>query len=160
KGPKRDLHSGSYGGSVHNPVQLVSEIISAMHNDNGTVQIPGFYDKVLPLSEDERASLRQSPYSLEQWQEETGLKNPWGEAGYSIVERSTARPTCEVNGIWGGFQGEGAKTIIPSEGGAKVSMRLVANQDPEEIAALFKAFVTSMIPSDYLVEFKEHVHGW
>lgn len=160
RGPKRDLHSGSYGGSVHNPVQLVSEIIAATHDDNGTVQIPGFYDKVLPLSDEERRNLGKSPYTLEQWQDETGLTAPWGESDFTFIERSTARPTCEVNGIWGGFQGEGAKTIIPSEGGAKVSMRLVANQDPTEVAVLFKDFVASFIPPDYSVEFKEHVRGW
>jgi len=160
KGPTHDLHSGSYGGSVHNPAQLVAEIIAAMHDTNGTVQIPGFYDRVLALSDEERDHLKRSPYTLDQWRTETGLKNPWGEKDYTVIERTTARPTCEVNGLWGGFQGEGSKTIIPAEAGAKISMRLVTDQNPGEISELFKSFVKKFIPDDYQVEFKEHVHGW
>ncbi len=160
KGPKRDLHSGSYGGSVHNPAQLVAEIISAMHDANGTVQIPHFYDRVRALSDEERDNLRRVPYSVDQWREETGLKNPWGEKEYTFIERTTARPTCEVNGMWGGFQGEGSKTIIPAEAAAKVSMRLVADQDPAEVSALFKEFVAKFVPDDFQLEFKEYVHGW
>jgi acetylornithine deacetylase/succinyl-diaminopimelate desuccinylase-like protein len=159
KGPKRDLHSGSYGGSVHNPAQLVAEIVASMHDANGTVTIPGFYDRARVLSPEEREELRKVPYSLAQWQEETGLQTPWGEQEYTFVERTTARPTCEVNGIWGGFQGEGGKTIIPAEAGAKISMRLVPDQDPQEIAELFKAYVKRFIPADYSLEILEHVHG-
>ncbi|MBN1311445.1 MAG: dipeptidase [Anaerolineae bacterium] len=160
KGPKRDLHSGSYGGSVHNTAQLVAEIIVSLHDENGTINIPGFYDKVRELSPEEREALRKVPYSLAQWQEETGLKTPWGEKEYTLLERTTARPTCEVNGMWGGFQGEGGKTIIPAEAGAKISMRLVPDQDPQEITQLFGAHVQQFIPADYTLEVLEHVHGW
>jgi acetylornithine deacetylase/succinyl-diaminopimelate desuccinylase-like protein len=160
KGPKRDLHSGSYGGSVHNPAQLVAEIIASMHDQNGTITIPGFYDRVRALSPEEREALAKVPYSLMQWQEETGLKAPWGEQEYTFLERTTARPTCEVNGMWGGFQGEGGKTIIPAEAGAKISMRLVPDQNPQEIAELFEAHVRRFIPADYRLEVLEHIHGW
>ncbi|MBN1428060.1 MAG: dipeptidase [Anaerolineae bacterium] len=159
KGPSRDLHSGSYGGSVHNPAQLVAEIIASMHDRNGTVTIPGFYDNVCPLSTEERQALANVPHSLDQWREETGLDAPWGEEEYTILERTTARPTCEVNGMWGGFQGEGGKTIIPAEAGAKISMRLVPDQDPQEIARLFEAHVRRFIPADYTLEVLEHAHG-
>lgn len=159
KGPKRDLHSGSYGGSVHNTAQLVAEIIASMHDRNGVVTISGFYDKVRMLSSEERGELKRVPYSLAQWQEETGLTTPWGEQEYTFLERTTARPTCEINGMWGGFQGEGGKTIIPAEAGAKVSMRLVPDQDPQEIAELFRAHVRSFVPADYQLEVLEHVHG-
>jgi acetylornithine deacetylase/succinyl-diaminopimelate desuccinylase-like protein len=160
KGPKRDLHSGSYGGSVHNPAQLLAEIIASMHDPNGTVLIPGFYDKVRDLSREEREALSKVPATLAQWQEETGLTNAWGEKEYSILERTSARPTCEVNGIWGGFQGEGGKTIIPSEAGAKISMRLVADQDPQEIAEFFTSYVKKFIPDDYACQIIQHTGGW
>ncbi len=160
KGPKRDLHSGSYGGSVHNPAQAIGEIIAALHDDNGTITIPGFYDKVRAISDEERAQLAEIPYSLEQWQEETGLKKIWGESEYSLIERISARPTCEVNGIFGGFQDEGAKTIIPAEAGAKISMRLVADQDPEEIAELFTDYVKSLVPDTVTLEVIKHSIGF
>ena len=160
RGPKRDLHSGGYGGSVHNPAQALAEIIAALHDEQGRVTIPGFYDRVRPLSEEERAALRKVPYSLEQWQEETGLEKPWGEPEYTLLERITARPTCEVNGIWGGFQGEGSKTVIPAEAGAKISMRLVPDQDPDEIARLFAGYVESLAPDTVTVEVIKHVGGW
>lgn len=145
-GPARDLHSGSYGGSVHNPIQALAEIISKLHDDFGWVQIPGFYDRVSSMSAAERALLRQVPYSDEQWVAETGAPKSWGEPDYTLLERMTARPTCEINGIWGGYQGDGGKTIIPAEAGAKVSLRLVANQDADEVAELFTEYVTSLAP--------------
>jgi acetylornithine deacetylase/succinyl-diaminopimelate desuccinylase-like protein len=159
-GPSRDLHSGSYGGSVHNPAQVVAEVIAALHDKDGRVMIPGFYDKVRPLSEREREALSKVPTVLERWQAETGLKEPWGEVEYTLLERVTARPTCEVNGMWGGFQDEGSKTIIPAEAGAKVSMRLVADQDPEEIAELFTAYVESLTTDAVRVEFINHNCSW
>jgi acetylornithine deacetylase/succinyl-diaminopimelate desuccinylase-like protein len=134
RGPKTDLHSGGYGGTVHNPASALAAIIAAMHDDHGRIQIPGFYDRVRPLSEAEREALRKIPYSLEDWQRETGLSKPWGEPDFTLVERFGARPTCEVNGMWSGFQGEGSKTIIPKEAGAKFTMRLVPDQNPKEIA--------------------------
>jgi acetylornithine deacetylase/succinyl-diaminopimelate desuccinylase-like protein len=152
KGPKRDLHSGSYGGTVHNPAQALAEIVTGLHDGNGTVTIPGFYDKVRPLSAEERAALKQVPYTVEQWQGETGLRTPWGEPDFTLLERIGARPTCEVNGIWGGFQGEGGKTVIPAQAGAKISMRLVADQDPHEIARLFIEHVRRVAPPGVEVE--------
>jgi acetylornithine deacetylase/succinyl-diaminopimelate desuccinylase-like protein len=122
--------------------------------------IPHFYDKVRSLSDAERASLAKVPETLEQWQEETGLKKPWGEAEYSVIERTTARPTCEVNGIWGGFQGEGSKTIIPAEAAAKVSLRLVADQVPNEVERLFTDFVKSFVPDDFVIKVRNHSNGW
>jgi acetylornithine deacetylase/succinyl-diaminopimelate desuccinylase-like protein len=145
-GPRRDLHSGSYGGSVHNPAQVMSEIIAALHDKDGRVTVPGFYDRVSPLSQEERELLSRVPYTQEQWQAETGVAVPWGEPEYTIFERMTARPTLEVNGMWGGFTGEGFKTIIPREAGAKISMRLVAAQDPQEIAQLFTDYVKRLAP--------------
>ncbi len=160
KGPKRDLHSGVYGGSVHNPAQVVAEIIAALHDSNGTITIPGFYDKVRPLSDMERAALAEVPYTLEQWQAETGLDEPWGEREYTLLERVSCRPTCEVNGMWGGFQGEGGKTIIPAEAGAKISMRLVPDQDPQEIARLFTEYVQALAGSQVRLEVTQFVGAW
>lgn len=160
KGPKRDLHSGSYGGSVANPAQVIAEIIAAMHDENGTIRIPGFYDDVRPLSDEERAALSQVPYTVQQWRDETGLKEPWGEAEYSLLERVSARPTCEVNGMWGGYQGAGGKTIIPADAGAKISMRLVPDQDPGRIAKVFTDYVRTIVPDQVEVEIQQHTGGW
>ncbi len=159
KGPNRDLHSGNFGGSVHNPVQALAEIITALHDEGGTVTIPGFYDDVNPLSEDERAMLAKASYSLSQWQRDTGLEKDWGEADYSLLERQTTRPTCEVNGIWGGYTGEGLKTIIPAEAGAKISVRLVAAQDPDKIARQFEEHIREIAPDGVRVELNYHQDG-
>ena len=145
-GPRRDLHSGNYGGAVHNPAQAVAEIVARLHDENGRVTIPGFYDNVLPLTDAEHELLERVPYPVQQWQEETGAPQPWGEAEYTLLERMTARPTCEVNGIWGGFSGTGSKTVLPAEAGAKITMRLVAKQEPGRIAQLFKEYVLSLVP--------------
>ena len=145
-GPRRDLHSGNYGGAVHNPAQAVAEIVARLHDENGRVTIPGFYDNVLPLSDAERELLEQVPYPVQQWQAETGAPQPWGEAEYTLLERMTAHPTCEVNGIWGGFSGTGSKTVLPAEAGAKITMRLVTKQEPGRIAQLFKEYVLSLVP--------------
>ena len=151
-GPKRDLHSGNYGGAVHNPAQAVAELVAKLHDENGRVTIPGFYDDVLPLTMAERDLLQQLPYSLEQWREETGAPLPWGEPDFTLLERMTARPTCEVNGIWGGFAGTGSKTVLPAEAGAKITMRLVAQQDPAHIAQLFQEYVLSLAPPTVTVK--------
>jgi acetylornithine deacetylase/succinyl-diaminopimelate desuccinylase-like protein len=151
-GPKTDLHSGGYGGTVRNPASALAAIIAALHDDEGRVRIPGFYDRVHALSPEERARFAAVPYSLEQWQAETGLQTPWGEPGYSLKERIGARPTCEVNGLWGGFQGEGGKTIIPAKAGAKFTLRLVPDQDPDEITRLFSEYVRQIAPKDLRVE--------
>lgn len=145
-GPQRDLHSGSFGGSVHNPVQALAEIIAALHDDEGHVTIPGFYDDVVSLSDEERQLLSQVPYGMEQWKAETGAQRLWGEPGFTLLERMTARPTLEINGIWGGFQEEGFKTIIPAKAGAKISMRLVARQDPATIARQFEEHIRRLAP--------------
>lgn len=152
RGPKTDLHSGGYGGTVRNPATALATMIAKIHDDQGRIQIPQFYDRVRALSEAERTALRNVPYTLEQWQRETGMTKPWGEPDYTLVERFGARPTCEVNGLWGGFQGEGSKTIIPSEAGAKFTMRLVPDQDPDEITQLFTEFIKSIAPDDLSVE--------
>lgn len=160
RGPKQDLHSGSYGGTVHNPAQLVAEIIAAVHDEDGVIQIPGFYDDVQPISEEERQTLAALPYDLSMWREETGLQNAWGEPDFTLRERMGVRPTAEVNGMWGGFQGEGGKTIIPAEAGAKFSMRLVPNQHPEKIGKLMEAFIRERIPDDYQVDIRVGKGGW
>ncbi len=160
KGPRRDLHSGSYGGSVYNPAQAIADIVAALHDDNGTVTIPGFYDKVRPLTDRERAVLAKVPYTLDDWRKETGLDTPWGEKEYTFLERVTIRPTCEINGIWGGFSGEGAKTVLPAEAGAKVSMRLVPDQDPQEIADLFTSYVKQLAGDDLNIDVITHSTGW
>jgi acetylornithine deacetylase/succinyl-diaminopimelate desuccinylase-like protein len=155
RGPRRDLHSGIYGGSVPNPAQVVAELIAALHQPDGRVAIPGFYDQVTPLSAEEKTLLNRIPDPLSVWQAETGLHTPWGEAEYTLLERVTARPTCEVNGLWGGYQGEGSKTIIPAEAGVKISMRLVAAQDPAAIARLFTNYVMSLAPAGVHVEVRQ-----
>ena len=141
RGPSHDLHSGSYGGTVHNPAQAVAEIVAALHHPDGRVAVPGFYDRVRELDAAERADLEKAGYTLEDWQRETGMTKSWGESEYSLSERIAARPTLEINGIYGGYSGEGTKTIIPAQASAKITCRLVADQDPDEIAELVVEFV-------------------
>ncbi|MGH9426620.1 MAG: dipeptidase, partial [Terriglobia bacterium] len=127
-GPNKDLHSGSFGGTVHNPIQALSEIIAQLHDKNGRVTIPGFYNDVQPLSQKERAAFKKLPWSDKKYAKELGVKGLHGEKGFTTLERVWARPTLECNGIWGGFTGEGAKTVLPSRASAKISMRLVPDQ--------------------------------
>ncbi len=142
-GPITDLHSGSYGGVVHNPAHLAARIIAAAHDNQGRIQIPGFYDAVRPLSAAQLEDLKtQEKYILAQSRQETGLDVFWGVPEYTFLERQTAQPTFDVNGLYSGYQGAGSKTIIPARAGFKVSMRLVANQDPGDIAEKFSAFVS------------------
>ena len=141
-----DLHSGSLGGVVTNPANALARIIAQLHDDQGRVTIPGFYDRVRPITPAERAALADLPFDEEEFRATVGAPTLTGEAGYSTLERLWARPTLDVNGIWGGFQGEGTKTIIPASAGAKISMRLVAGQDPVEIAELFEAYVPTLAP--------------
>lgn len=155
-GPKTDLHSGGYGGTVNNPATALARIISKLHDDEGRVLIPGFYDQVRVLSQEEREALHAAAFSLESWQQETGLVKPWGEPEFSLRERTGVRPTVEVNGMWSGFQGEGSKTIIPAEAHAKFTMRLVADQEPQEVIDLFKAYVESIAPDDLRVVITPH----
>lgn len=157
-GPNRDLHSGVYGGAVENPANALAEIIAKLKDDDGIIQIPGFYDKVKELTEEEREAYNKLPFDEEQYKSNIGLKKLHGEKGYSTLERASARPTLDVNGLWSGYQGEGAKTVLPSNAGAKISMRLVPDQDPKNIARLFKEHIESIAPETVSVTVTEH-HG-
>ncbi|MBN2732460.1 MAG: dipeptidase [Balneolaceae bacterium] len=157
-GPNRDLHSGVYGGAVENPANALCEIIAKLKDGDGVIQIDGFYDDVVELSDEDREAYKNLPFDLEKYKKDLGLKKVYGEKGYSTLERATARPTLDVNGLWSGYQGEGAKTVLPSKAGAKVSMRLVPNQDPNKIAQLFKKHVESIAPDTVEIEIRAH-HG-
>ncbi len=158
-GPKQDLHSGIFGGSIHNPAQALCELIAGMHDADGIVTLPGFYDSVRDLSDEERAMLAKNPQSDEQWLEMSGAPAVWGEKGYSTVERIGARPTLEVNGIIGGFTGEGAKTVLPAKASAKISMRLVADQDPAAIKGQLEEYLRQHAPDTITWSLHEHSHG-
>ena len=145
-GPKQDLHSGIYGGTVQNPIHVLSSILAALHNSEGTVSVPGFYDRVRPVTEDDRAKIAAVPFDADEYKERLGVDALYGEAGYSTHERAWARPTLEVNGIWGGFTGAGTKTVLPSEAHAKITCRLVADQEPSQIAQLVKAHIERVTP--------------
>ena len=127
-GPDRDLHSGVYGGAVANPATILAKLIASMHDENNHITIPGFYDDVLELSATEREMLNKAPYNENEYKIDLKVDELWGEKGYTTLERTGTRPTLEVNGIWGGYIGEGAKTVLPSKAYAKISMRLVPNQ--------------------------------
>lgn len=158
-GPNRDLHSGTFGGGVRNPLNcLASLVASLVDQETGRVLIPGFYDKVRPLEGWEREEFAKLPFVEADWASAIGVPATFGEQGYSTLERVWARPTCDVNGIWGGYQGKGAKTVLPAQGGAKVSMRLVPDQDPKEIAELFIRHIRSIAPPGVTVEV-EDLHG-
>jgi acetylornithine deacetylase/succinyl-diaminopimelate desuccinylase-like protein len=157
-GPSHDLHSGAYGGAVHNPMKALCEIISKLHDANNKITIPGFYDRVRALSKEEKEELAMLPFTDKTLQQETGVPKPWGEAGFTTKERIGARPTLEVHGIRGGFIGDGAKTVIPAKALAKISMRLVPNQTAEEAGRLFKKHVESLAPSTVKVNVKI-LHG-
>ncbi len=146
-GPAHDLHSGIYGGVVHNPAQALAELLAGMHDEHGRVTLPGFYDKVRPISEEERRALAQLPFDPEAFYlQQTGVPKLWGEPEYTPVERTGARPTLEINGLYSGYIAEGAKTVIPSYAMAKISCRLVPDQDPEEVAEQLKAYLTAHAP--------------
>ena len=157
-GPNRDLHSGLYGGAVANPINVLTKMIASLHDENNHITIPGFYDKVEELSTEERAKMAEAPFSLEKYKKALDLNDVYGEEGYTTNERNSIRPTLDVNGIWGGYIGEGAKTVIPSKAFAKISMRLVPHQDWKEITELFKKHFESIAPSGVTVEVKPH-HG-
>jgi acetylornithine deacetylase/succinyl-diaminopimelate desuccinylase-like protein len=157
-GPNRDLHSGLYGGCVANPINTLAKMIASLHDENNKITIPGFYDKVVELSAEERAEMAKAPFSLEKYCEALDLNEVMGEAGYSTMERGSIRPTLDVNGIWGGYTGEGAKTVIASKAYAKISMRLVPDQDPEEITNLFLNHFQAIAPASVKVTVKPH-HG-
>lgn len=157
-GPNRDLHSGIYGGAVANPINVLCEMIASLKDDKGRVTIPGFYDKVLTLSAEEREILNKTPFDLEQYKKDLNIEEVAGEEGFTTLERVGIRPTLDVNGIWGGYTGEGAKTVLPSKAYAKISMRLVANQDHREITRLFKQHFESIAPKSVKVKITPH-HG-
>ncbi|MGA9326817.1 MAG: dipeptidase, partial [Salegentibacter sp.] len=157
-GPNRDLHSGLYGGAVANPINILSKMIASLTDENNHITIPGFYDKVEELSQEERKKMAEAPFSEEEYKKKLQIKDTYGEAGYSTTERASIRPTLDVNGIWGGYIGEGAKTVLPAKAHAKISMRLVPNQDWKEITELFKKHFESIAPEAVTVKVKPH-HG-
>ena len=157
-GPNRDLHSGVYGGAVSNPINALCEMIASLHDADRRITIPGFYDAVQELSAAERAALAEAPFDEEEYKKDLNISAVRGEKGYSNEERSSIRPTLDVNGIWGGYIGEGAKTVLPSKAYAKLSMRLVPNQKSGEITRLFKAHFEKIAPPGVRVVVKPH-HG-
>jgi acetylornithine deacetylase/succinyl-diaminopimelate desuccinylase-like protein len=157
-GPNRDLHSGVYGGAVANPITVLCEMIARMKDANNHIAIPGFYDDVQELSSAERAELNMAPFDLDEYKRDLEVGDVHGESGYTTLERTGIRPTFEVNGIWGGYTGEGAKTVLPSKAFAKFSMRLVPNQQSEKITKLFADYFTSIAPKSVKVVVKPH-HG-
>lgn len=158
QGTNRDLHSGTYGGAVQNPANALCQIIAKLKNEDGIVQIPGFYDDIPEITQEEKESMARLPFDEADFMSSLGISAVFGEKGYTTIERKSARPTLDVNGIWGGYQGEGAKTVLPAKAGAKVSMRLVPNQDPTKIATLFRDYVLSIAPEGVTVEVEDH-HG-
>jgi len=157
-GPNRDLHSGLFGGGVANPINVLSQMISKMIDDKGRVTMPGFYDDVLDVSAEERAMLAKAPFDLEEYQKAIDIEEVDGEEGYSTMERTGIRPSFDICGIWGGYTGEGAKTVLPSKAFAKISTRLVPNQDNEKIAKMFKKHFESIAPKSVKVEVTS-LHG-
>jgi acetylornithine deacetylase/succinyl-diaminopimelate desuccinylase-like protein len=157
-GPNIDLHSGVYGGAVANPVNVLCKLIASMHDENGRITIPGFYEAVQELSIAERAEMDKAPFDLNTYKQSLDIGDVAGEKGYTTRERTSIRPTLDVNGIWGGYIGEGAKTVLPSKASAKISMRLVPNQDSDTITNLFKKHFESIAPKSVKVVVKPH-HG-
>lgn len=157
-GPNRDLHSGLYGGAVANPINILCQMIASLHDENNHITIPGFYDQVEELSAEERAEMAKAPFDLQAYKAALQLSDVHGEKGFSTNERNSIRPTLDVNGIWGGYTGEGAKTVIPSKAFAKISMRLVPNQTSEEITDKFTRYFNRIAPPSVQVLVKPH-HG-
>jgi len=157
-GPNRDLHSGVYGGAVANPINVLSKMIASLHDENNHITIPTFYDDVVDLTAEERAAMAQTPFNLDAYKEDLAIDEVYGETGYSTIERASIRPTLDVNGIWGGYIGEGAKTVLPSKAYAKISMRLVPNQQSDKITALFTKHFESIAPAGVQVKVRPH-HG-
>lgn len=153
-GPKTDLHSGLYGGAVANPLSVLTRILGQIQNEDGKINIPGFYDDVVELKESERKDFEKLKFDEKAFLERAGVRGSWGDRKYTMLERLWARPTFEVHGLWGGYTGEGSKTLIPTGGGAKVSMRLVSNQDPEKVAKLFEGYVKKLCPPTVDLEVK------
>jgi acetylornithine deacetylase/succinyl-diaminopimelate desuccinylase-like protein len=157
-GPNRDLHSGVYGGAVTNPVNALCSMIARLHDERGRITIPGFYDDVQNLSEDQRRELNRAPLDEKAYMQDLGIDALHGEEGYTTLERTGIRPTLDVNGIWGGYTGEGSKTVLPSKAFAKISMRLVPNQNSQSATELFASYFKSLAPAGVQVEVRPH-HG-
>jgi acetylornithine deacetylase/succinyl-diaminopimelate desuccinylase-like protein len=157
-GPDHDLHSGIYGGAVENPINALCRMIARLQDSEGRIQIPGFYDSVREPSSHERAEMATIPFDQEEWLQQAGVRVPWGEPGYTIMERTRARPTLDVNGMWGGYTQPGAKTVLPGKAFAKISMRLVPDQEPEEITRLLHEYLLQIAPSTVQVEVRD-LHG-
>jgi acetylornithine deacetylase/succinyl-diaminopimelate desuccinylase-like protein len=157
-GPNRDLHSGVYGGAVANPITILSKMIASLHDQNNHITVAGFYDEVEELTTEERKALNEAPFNQKDYNEELGIAAEWGEKGYTTLERTGVRPTLELNGIWGGYIGEGAKTVLPSKAYAKISMRLVPHQGSKKIAQLFEKHFEGLAPAGVKVNVTEH-HG-
>jgi acetylornithine deacetylase/succinyl-diaminopimelate desuccinylase-like protein len=157
-GPNRDLHSGVYGGAVANPITILAKMISTCHDENNHVTIPGFYDDVVEATGEERKLMAAAPYDEEEYKKDLGVKELWGEKGFTTNERTGIRPTIEVNGIWGGYMGEGAKTVLPSKANAKISARLVPNQSSKKITEILLNYFRSIAPAGVTVNANEH-HG-
>jgi acetylornithine deacetylase/succinyl-diaminopimelate desuccinylase-like protein len=157
-GPNRDLHSGVYGGAVANPINVLSKMIASLHDDQWRITIPHFYDKVIELSSEEREAMARIPFDENQYKQHLNVKAVQGEHQYSTNERASTRPTLDVNGIWGGYTGEGAKTVLPSKAYAKISMRLVPDQDYNEITELFTSHFKAIAPEGVTVKVTPH-HG-
>nr|WP_293303303.1 dipeptidase [Allomuricauda sp.] len=157
-GANRDLHSGIYGGAAPNPINVLAKMIATLHDENNHITIPGFYDKVEVISDEERAEMAKAPFDLEEYKKALNIGDVHGEKGYTTTERFGIRPTLDVNGIWGGYTGEGAKTVIASKAYAKISMRLVPDQDWHEITELFTKYFESIAPKSVKVKVKPH-HG-
>ncbi len=153
-GPSDDLHSGLWGGAAHNPALALVEILGKLYNDDNTIAVPGFYDDVVPLTDDERAMIAKTDLTEAQYKQSTGVPALWGDANYNIRERIAARPTLDINGMWSGWTGPGPKTIIPARAGAKFSSRLVGNQDPDKVFACFKEYIESITPPTVEVELR------
>jgi len=159
-GPNRDLHSGEFGGAVANPVEILARMLASVKDENGRIQIPGFYDKVVEVSAQERAELARVPFDETDYRKDLEVDALWGEDGFSTVERTWIRPTFEINGMWGGFIEPGAKTVLPSKAGAKISMRLVPNQNPNEIAELVENYFKKIAPDSIKLEVIPHGGGF
>jgi acetylornithine deacetylase/succinyl-diaminopimelate desuccinylase-like protein len=157
-GPNRDLHSGVYGGAVANPITMLAKMIASCHDENNHITIPGFYDDVVNATEGERAKMAEAPFDESEYKQDLGVSSLWGEKGYTTNERTGIRPTLELNGIWGGYTGEGSKTVLPSKAFAKISARLVPNQSSEKITEKLLNYFRSIAPAGVTVKAEEH-HG-
>jgi succinyl-diaminopimelate desuccinylase len=158
QGPNRDLHSGSFGGSVTNPANALAKMLAGLINEKGQIQVPGFYDDVVPLTDRERKQFADLPFDEKTYFKNVGVEGAIGEEGYTALERRWARPTFDICGLWSGYQGEGSKTVLPAQAGAKISFRLVPNQTPEKVAAGLKQKLEELCPPGIKMEFIEH-HG-